>query len=66
MISIRNLRLRWPRATADTIAIDTLDVAGGEAVFLHGPGGCGKSALPGPAAGGLVAQQGEPRVLGHD
>jgi putative ABC transport system ATP-binding protein len=66
LISIRDLRFRWPRAAADTIAIGALDIAAGEAVFLHGPSGCGKSTLLGLLAGVLVAQHGAISVLGHD
>jgi putative ABC transport system ATP-binding protein len=65
-ISLRDLRFRWPRAAADTVAIDALDIAAGSAVFLHGPSGCGKSTLLGLLAGVLQAQQGCVSVLGTD
>jgi putative ABC transport system ATP-binding protein len=65
-ISIRDLRFRWPRAAADTVAIDALDIGAGSAVFLHGPSGCGKSTLLGLLAGVLLPQHGSVRVLGTD
>jgi putative ABC transport system ATP-binding protein len=66
VIAIRDLRFRWPRATADTVAIDSLDIAAGQAVFLHGPSGCGKSTLLGLLAGVLLPQAGQVSVLGQD
>ena len=66
MISIRDLRFRWPRAAADCVAIDALDIAAGQAVFLYGPSGCGKSTLLGLLAGVLVPQAGHVSVLGQD
>ena len=66
MITIRGLRYRWPRAAADVVAIDKLDIAGGESVFLHGPSGCGKSTLLGLLAGVLLPQAGSVSVLGAD
>ena len=66
LISIRHLHHRWPRDTRDCLAIDKLDVARGQALFLHGPSGCGKSTLLGLMAGVLVATSGEVKVAGHD
>ena len=66
MIEIRDLRFRWPRAGSDCIAIDRLDIAAGQAVFLHGPSGCGKSTLLGLLAGVLVPGSGRVAVLGQD
>ena len=66
MIDIRELRFRWPRAARDTLLIDSLQVAGGEAVFLFGPSGCGKSTLLGLLAGVLLASQGSVAVFGSD
>ena len=65
-IGIRDLRFRWPRATADCVAIDRLDIAAGSAVFLHGPSGCGKSTLLGLMAGVLLPQSGSVSLLGTD
>jgi putative ABC transport system ATP-binding protein len=66
VIELRALRYRWPRAAADTLAIDAFDVAAGESVFLHGPSGCGKSTLLGLLAGVLLAREGTVRVHGQD
>lgn len=65
-VHLRELRFRWPRAAVDTLAIDALDIAAGEAVFLHGPSGCGKSTLLSLLAGVLVPAGGSLRVLGHE
>ena len=48
------------------LAIDELDIAAGEAVFLHGPSGCGKSTLLGLLAGVMLAREGSVRVMGQD
>lgn len=66
MIAIRDLRFRWPRADRDTVAIDALDIAAGESVFLHGPSGCGKSTLLGLLAGVLLPGAGTVAVQGQD
>ncbi len=66
MIAIRDLRYRWPRAAADCVAIPRLDIAAGQAVFLHGPSGCGKSTLLGLLAGVLLPQSGTVSVMGRD
>jgi putative ABC transport system ATP-binding protein len=64
MIEARDLRFAWPRAGADCIAIDTLSIAAGEAVFVHGPSGSGKSTLLGLLAGVLVPRAGTVGVAG--
>ena len=66
MIDIRDLRYRWPRASADCLIIDRLEVADTSAVFVHGPSGCGKSTLLGLLAGVLVPGSGAVQVLGQD
>ena len=66
VLSAESLRFQWPGAQAPCIDIERLDIAAGEAVFLHGPSGCGKSTLLSLLAGVLVAQGGRTRLLGHD
>lgn len=66
MIQITDLRFAWPGAMQDTLAIDSLNIAVGQRVFLHGPSGCGKSTLLGLLAGVLTAQSGHVKVLGKD
>lgn len=64
MISITDLRYRWPRAPADCLAVDRLELAAGETLFLHGPSGSGKSTLLGLLAGVLLPQRGEVAIGG--
>jgi putative ABC transport system ATP-binding protein len=45
VLSLRDLKFRWPRASHDLIDIEALDVQSGETLFVHGPSGCGKSTL---------------------
>ncbi|SCK46772.1 putative ABC transport system ATP-binding protein [Variovorax sp. HW608] len=66
VLSAAALRFQWPGAKAPCIDIERLDIAAGEAVFLHGPSGCGKSTLLSLLAGVLVAQGGRTTLLGHD
>ncbi|SEA89264.1 ABC transporter ATP-binding protein [Variovorax sp. YR216] len=66
VLSAESLRFQWPGAKAPCIDIERLDIAAGEAVFLHGPSGCGKSTLLSLLAGVLVAQHGRTTLLGHD
>lgn len=65
-LSVRDLRFAWPGAAAPVIDIATLDVAPGEAVFLHGPSGCGKSTLLSLMAGVLLPDAGQLMLLGAD
>ncbi len=65
MIALRGLRYAWPRAPRDCLAIDTLDIAAGEAVFLHGPSGCGKSTLLSLLAGVLLPGAGTVSLAGR-
>lgn len=64
MIAIRDLRYRWPKAAADCLAVDRLELAAGETLFLHGPSGSGKSTLLGLLAGVLLPYRGEVAVKG--
>ena len=66
MVEIRGLRFAWPGAGHDVLAIDKLDVASGEALFLFGPSGSGKSTLLGLLAGVLVPREGHVRLHGTD
>jgi putative ABC transport system ATP-binding protein len=65
VVALAGLRFRWPGAPQDTVALDALQVAAGQAVFLHGPSGCGKSTLLGLLAGVLLPQTGQVAVLGQ-
>lgn len=66
MLHIDALRFAWPGARSDVLAIDRLEIAAGEHVFLHGPSGCGKSTLLGLLAGVLLPRSGSVSVLGQD
>jgi putative ABC transport system ATP-binding protein len=66
MLRIDALRFAWPGADDDVLAIDALEIAAGESVFLHGPSGCGKSTLLGLLAGVLLPRSGTVSVLGQD
>jgi putative ABC transport system ATP-binding protein len=64
MIQVRNASYRWPRAASDCLLIDSLSLAPGASMFLHGPSGSGKSTLLGLLAGVLVPQAGDVTLLG--
>ena len=66
LLSLRDLRHRWPGAAVDTLDVPAFDLAAGEAVFLRGPSGCGKSTLLSLMAGVLVADAGTVALLGQD
>ncbi len=66
VLSVESLRFAWPGTGAPCIDIDRLDIAPGEAVFVHGPSGCGKSTLLSLLAGVLVADAGRVALLGQD
>ena len=66
VLSRRVAALRLARRRAPCIDIERLEIAAGEAVFLHGPSGCGKSTLLSLLAGVLVADAGRVALLGHD
>ena len=65
-LDLQALRYRWPGASADTLVLDSLQLAPGDKVFLRGPSGCGKSTLLSLAAGVLLPQAGQVRLLGQD
>jgi len=65
VLHAETLRFGWPGA-APCIDIERLEIAAGEAVFLHGPSGCGKSTLLSLLAGVLVAGAGRVTLLGQD
>ena len=66
LLSLRDLRYRWPGAGRDTLHIDAMDVAAGETVFVRGPSGSGKSTLLSLMAGVLVAGRGQVVFQGQD
>lgn len=65
MINVKDLRFRWPGAVHDCVDIDTLQVAAGATLFLHGPSGGGKSTLLGLLAGVLLPDAGTVSLQGQ-
>ncbi len=65
-LSLRDVRFTWPRAQKPIIAIERLDIARAERVFLRGPSGSGKSTLLALIGGVVQPQTGLLRVLDHD
>ncbi len=66
IISVTNLRYRWPGAFADTITIDNWSLDEGKSVFIFGPSGSGKSTFIGLLGGVLLPTAGAVVVCGHD
>jgi putative ABC transport system ATP-binding protein len=64
MIQATGLRFAWPGAAQDCIAIDSMQVAAGSTLFLHGPSGGGKSTLLGLLAGVLLPRAGGVSLFG--
>jgi putative ABC transport system ATP-binding protein len=66
LLEVQGLRFRWPRAQADTLAIEHFGMQRGETVFLRGPSGSGKSTLLSLLAGVLLASEGRVALMGRD
>ncbi|TVQ84992.1 MAG: ABC transporter ATP-binding protein [Chromatiaceae bacterium] len=65
VVALRDLRFRWRPDEPEVLALDQLQVARGEHLFIAGPSGSGKSTLLGLLAGVNVPQQGSVQVLGQ-
>jgi putative ABC transport system ATP-binding protein len=65
ILSLQTLRFRWDPRGPEVLALDALEVAAGERLFVEGPSGSGKSTLLGLLAGVAVPQQGRIEVLGE-
>jgi putative ABC transport system ATP-binding protein len=65
VIAIRDLAFRWGPRSPVVLALDSLDVAPGERVFIEGPSGSGKSTLLSLLAAVARPVNGEVRVLGQ-
>lgn len=63
-LRLANVRFRWTRGAPVTLAIDELEVARGERVFVQGPSGSGKSTLLALVGGVTVPESGQVEVLG--
>ncbi len=67
VVKLRNIRFAFePNANNFSLALDNLELAKGEAIFLAGPSGSGKSTLLGLICGTLIAQKGEIHILGKE
>ncbi|WMN61339.1 ABC transporter ATP-binding protein [Pseudoalteromonas xiamenensis] len=66
MITLEQLRYRWPKHDIDTIHIEQLLIQKGERIFLFGPSGTGKSTLLGLLAGIHQPTQGKISILNQD
>ncbi len=64
VVSIDNLRFRWPGQTSDTVAIDELRLDAGEHLFVRGSSGSGKTTLLNVLAGVHTPTSGRVRLLG--
>jgi len=65
VLAVRGLEFGWSPG-ASLIRIDSLDVARGERVFVHGPSGSGKSTLLGLIAGIHLPRRGSVLIQGRD
>jgi len=63
---MRTVQYAWRGQAAPCIALDRLDVAARERIFIHGPSGSGKSTLLGLLGGVIVPQSGSIRLLGTE
>ncbi|MCQ8879952.1 ABC transporter ATP-binding protein [Pseudoalteromonas shioyasakiensis] len=64
MITLNNVLFKWHKQQAKpTLSIQTLKIADGEHVFLHGPSGSGKSTLLSLLAGINIADSGSIKLL---
>jgi len=66
IITIQNLRFRWPSSTTDTLSINSLSIKAGEKVFIHGPSGTGKTTLLNLLSGVVEANSGLVSILGQE
>ncbi|MEO0425560.1 MAG: ABC transporter ATP-binding protein [Pseudomonadota bacterium] len=66
VIALEQVRFGYDRSAGPVLALDTLQIARGERIFLRGPSGCGKSTLLSLLSGILQPWSGEIRLLGHE
>lgn len=64
-LELKDLRFRWPKSQRDILSIDRLTLQAGEALFLSGGSGTGKTTLLGLIAGIQLPQQGQILINGQ-
>lgn len=62
IISIQNIKFKYPNSNSLTLDIDEIDINHGERIFLYGPSGCGKTTLLEVLAGVITPQQGSVKI----
>lgn len=66
VVELDQVTFRWPGQSANTIAIDELQLRAGEHLFVRGPSGSGKTTLLNLLAGIHVPTSGRIQMLGTD
>jgi putative ABC transport system ATP-binding protein len=66
IVSLRELSFRWRHQGPEILALERLEVAARERLFVEGPSGSGKSTLLSLLAGVTRAQSGRVEVLGTE
>lgn len=66
ILSLRDVRYRWPGRASFTLDIPAFDIAGSERVLLLGESGSGKSTLLSLICGTVTAQSGAVTLAGTD
>ncbi|MGH1490197.1 MAG: ABC transporter ATP-binding protein [Acidimicrobiales bacterium] len=66
VITLKEVKFRWPGQPSDTVAIDELRLDAGEHLFVRGASGSGKTTLLSLLTGINTPTSGEIRLLGTD
>jgi len=66
VLQLHQVRLTWPGARQPVIDLPDLQVLARQRLMLRGGSGCGKTTLLSLAAGVLLSDQGQVRLLGQD
>lgn len=66
VVSLRDVRFRWPGQTSDTVSIDELRLETGEHLFVRGASGSGKTTLLNLLCGIHKPSSGTVHLLGTD
>lgn len=66
IVSVHNLRFRWPNGRKDILDVSHFAVAARQRLFIRGASGSGKTTLLNLIGGIVTPQQGSVNVLGQD